>query len=640
MSSGLEAASGILPGEEDAQGKDRRRFYGLLVGCIGVVYGDIGTSPLYAFREAAHHIATDGVIKPVEIYGIISLIFWALTLVVTIKYVLFLLHLDNRGEGGIISLMAMSQKAVGKRLGALVFFLALVGTGLFYGDAMITPAISVLSAVEGLKLIAPDFDGMILPFSIFILFFLFLLQKKGTASVSILFGPIMVVWFLTLGLLGISWIVYHPDILFSFNPVYAIAFLWAHGSLSLVVLGSVFLAVTGAEALYADLGHFGRKPIQVAWLVLVFPCLLLNYMGQGALLLEVPAALDNPFYRLVPEWGLWPLLALATSATIIASQAMITGAYSVTRQAMNLGLLPRMEVQHTSEEQEGQVYMPKINNILLAGVVFLCLVFHTSSALASAYGIAVIGTIAVGSILAFIVLWKVKKKNPWLSALFILPFFIIEMVFVTANLLKLFDGGIFPLMFAAVLVIAMLVWVKGSRYLHKKAQRGTIQLSDLVEQLEREPLPMVTGTAVYLTSDPAYVPIAMSQNMKHNKILHENNIILSVIPSQFPRVPESQRVMIQPISSHMTRIFVNYGFMETPHIPRALMQAKTMGMKIDLDDISYFVGKRTVVSDPVRGLPPWQDKIYIAMLKSATAATDFYRLPPDRVIEMGIQMTV
>ena len=619
---------------------DPSRFRALLLGCIGVVYGDIGTSPLYAFREAAHHVAIDGAIKPDEIYGLISLIFWALTIIVTIKYVLFLLHLDNRGEGGMISLMAMSQKAVGKRLGMVVFFLALIGTALFYGDAMITPAISVLSAVEGLTLITPAFESSVMPISIFILLLLFYVQRKGTAKVSVYFGPITAIWFLVLGGLGVYWTFQHPEILFSVNPFYAIKFLVTHGVTSLIVLGSVFLAVTGAEALYADLGHFGRKPIQVAWLYFVFPCLLLNYMGQGALVLENPSAADNPFYRLVPEWGLWPLVGLATVATVIASQAMITGAYSVTRQAIQLGLIPRMEIRHTSAKLEGQVYMPKINNMLLLGVIFLCLVFGSSSALASAYGIAVIGTIAVGSILAFVVLWKVKKKNPFLAALFILPFFVIEIVFLLANLLKVFDGGIFPLAFAALVVVCMLVWVKGSKYLYKKAQRSSIPLSDLVERLEREPLARVPGTAVYLTSDPAYAPIALLLNIKHNKVLHQKNIVVTIVTSHFAKVPERQRIIVQHLSSDMTRVFVNYGFMEMPNIPRELVLAQAQGLDVQMETISYFLGRRSIVSDPHRGLPLWQDNIYITMLKSSAAATDFYRLPPDRVIEVGIRLTI
>lgn len=618
----------------------RSRFRALTLGCIGVVYGDIGTSPLYAFREAAHHLAHDGVIRPDEVYGVLSLIFWALTIVVTIKYVLFLLRLDNRGEGGLISLMAMSQKAVGKKLGSVVFFMALVGTALFYGDAMITPAISVLSAVEGLTLIAPGFDSLVMPISLIILFALFYVQRKGTHKVAFFFGPLTALWFIVIGLIGLYWIIQGPGIVFAVNPFYAISFLLAHGAVSLHVLGAVFLAVTGAEALYADLGHFGRKPIQTAWLFLVFPCLLLNYMGQGALVLSDPGAVDNTFYRMVPESALWPLVGLATIATIIASQAMITGAYSVTRQAIQLGLLPRMEIRHTHEEHEGQIYMPKINNTLLLGVIFLCLVFGSSSALASAYGIAVIGTIAVGSVLAFIVLWKVKKKNPVLAALFILPFFIVEFVFVVANLLKVFDGGIFPLMFAAFVILLMTVWVKGSRYLFVKAQRSSIPLADLVEKLEREPPIQVPGTAVYLTSDPAYAPIAMLQNIKHNKILHEKNVVVTIVTSQFPKVADAHRVVLQPMSSAMTRVFINYGFMETPFLTRDLTLAVSMGLDADIENASYFLGRRSIVPDARRGLPLWQDNIYISMLRSAAAATDFYRLPPERVVELGIRMTI
>lgn len=628
---------------DDADQKDpaaRARFRALTLGCIGVVYGDIGTSPLYAFREAAAHISHDGVIRPDEVYGVLSLIFWSLTIIVTIKYVLFLLHLDNRGEGGMISLMAMAQKAVGKGLGRLVFFMGLLGTALFFGDAMITPAISVLSAVEGVKLITPALDSMIVPFSLFILICLFVGQRYGTGKVSILFGPITALWFLTMGSIGLFWVVKNPEILFAANPYYAFQFLWNHGAMSLGVLGAVFLCVTGAEALYADLGHFGRKPIQTAWLYLVFPCLFLNYMGQGALLLSTPSALENPFFLLIPSWGLWPLVMLATMATIIASQAMITGAYSVARQAIQMGLLPRMEIKHTSADQEGQIYMPKINNFLLAGVVFLALVFKSSSNLASAYGIAVIGTIAAGSIVAFIVLWKVKKIHPVLAGLFILPFFVIEIVFLSANMLKLLDGGIVPLGFACFLVVSMMVWVKGSKYLHKRAQRSSIPLGDLVERIEREPLTRVPGTAVYLTSDAGYAPIAMLLNIRHNKVIHEKNIVLTIVTSHFAKVPDSQRIVIQPLSSDMIRVFVNYGFMEMPNIPREIMLANAQGLGVDMDTITYFLGRRSVVADPQRGLPLWQDNIYLAMMRSSSNATDFYRLPPERVIELGIRMVI
>jgi KUP system potassium uptake protein len=618
----------------------RSQFYKLMLGCIGVVYGDIGTSPLYAFREAAHHINSDGNLRVDEVYGVLSLIIWALIIIVTIKYVLFLLKLDNKGEGGLISLMAMSQKSVGRKLGTFVFIMGLVGTALFYGDAAITPAISVLSAVEGLKLITPAFANLVMPISLLILIGLFAAQRYGTGKVSALFGPITLVWFLVLGGVGVYWIIQKPDILSAFNPYYSLLFLIDHGLISFIVLGSVFLAVTGAEALYADMGHFGRKPIQYAWLWIVFPCLVLNYMGQGALVLSTPSAIDNPFYRMTPEWGLWPMVILATMATIIASQAMITGAYSVTRQAIQLGLLPRMEIRHTSADHEGQIYMPKINNILLIGVILLCLVFKGSSALASAYGISVIGSIITSTILAFIVLWKVKKKNVVLVALFIAPFLAVEFVFLLANMFKVFDGGYYPLLFAGFLVLSMSIWVKGSKYLYQKAQRNSIPLTDLVESLEREPLATAKGTAVFLTSDPAFAPIALLQNIKHNRVLHERNIVVSVITSNFAKVPDAQRILIQHISSNFTRVFVNYGYMEFPNIPRELVLAKSQGLEVNLEDVSYFLGRRAIVSDPSRGLPLWQDNIYISMLKSASAATDFYRLPPDRVVELGIRMTI
>lgn len=620
-------------------GDAKNRFWILLLGCIGVVYGDIGTSPLYAFREAALQAAETGGLSSIEIYGICSLILWSLMLVVTLKYVLFLLRLDNRGEGGILSLVVQAYKPAGK-LGPFVFFMGLIGAGLFYGDAAITPAISVMSAVEGLKLATPGFEDYVLPISICILLLLFYAQKSGTGKVSIFFGPITALWFLVMGALGIHWIIINPDILHGLNPYYAFNFFIHHGMVGLVVLGAVFLAVTGAEALYADLGHFGRSPIQKAWLFLVFPCLSLNYLGQGALILQQPEALDNPFYKLAPEGLLLPLIILATLATIVASQAVITGAYSLTRQAIHLGFLPRMEIRHTSEDQQGQIYMPKINRLLLLGVLLLCVMFGSSSGLASAYGIAVSGTMLVSTILSFIVIWRVWNRNPMLAALIVLPFLMLEIIFFAANMLKVFEGGIVPLFLAGTLVLMMMIWVRGTSYLRRKAQKEVTSLNDLTEILDRQAPTRIEGTAVFLTSDPSVAPVALLQNLRHNRILHRHNVILTVATSQMPSVPESHRISVERLSSSITCVVLNFGYMETPDVPRALKFLPQHGIDLDLEGASYFLGRRSIVSDAKVGLPEWQDHIYIAMARSAANANDFFRIPYDRVVEMGIRMAV
>ncbi len=626
-------------GSEDAQAakeaaaKKRIRARALLIGCIGVVYGDIGTSPLYAFREAALRVSSEG-IQASEIYGILSLILWALIIIVTLKYVLLLLRADNKGEGGILSLMAMAQKRV-KRGREIVFLAAVCGAALFYGDAAITPAISVLSAVEGLKLVTPALDHFILPAAIFILFMLFSMQKKGTGKMSAFFGPVTIVWFLVMAAAGMSWIIKNPSILFAFNPYYGLAFLIDHGQLSFFVLGGVFLAVTGVEALYADLGHFGKTPIQRAWLWFVFPALSLNYLGQGAMLLQKPETIENPFFLLVPEWGLLPLVCLATVATIIASQATITGAMSLTRQAIQLGLLPRMEIRHTSATEAGQIYMPKVNSYLLFGVLMLCAVFRESGALAAAYGIAVNGTMLVTSILAFFVLPKIFKKTYLFAGFVIFPFIVIEVVFLGSNLMKFFDGGFLPVFFAVLVVVMMVTWVQGTRYLYKHSSRKSISMVDLIEKLDRVPPHVVSGTAIFLTSDSRNAPEAFTQNLKHNQIIHEKNIILTVAVAEVPTVPENQRLIVEHLSSRIVRAIVSFGYMETPDVLNALYNADTQGLSVDIEKVTFFLGRHKIISNPRRGLPGWQDKIYIAMSRSVVSATDFYKIPPSQVVEMG-----
>ncbi len=613
-------------------------FWIMALGSMGVVYGDIGTSPLYAFREAAlRTMEAGGTLLPQTVYGILSLMIWALIVVVTLKYVLLLLYADNRGEGGILTLTALAQKSLGNTVG-LIIILGMVGAALFYGDAAITPAISVLSAVEGLELVAPGFTYFVLPLSIIILIALFAMQKKGTKNVSILFGPIVTLWMVALAIMGLMHVVKNPQVFLSFNPYYAVHFILQHGWASLAILGAVFLTVTGAEALYADLGHFGRKPIQMTWLCFVLPCLLLNYLGQGALVLSQPETLKNPFFLMVPHEVLLPLVILATLATIIASQAVITGAYSLTSQAIQLGLLPRLKIRHTSGEHEGQIFMPKINWFLMLAVLFLVLRFRSSGALASAYGIAVTGTMLTTSLLAFIVIWKDWKRSPLFSFCVVLPFIVVEVVFLIANLTKVFEGGLFPLLFAAFLVLIMSIWVRGSRYLTIHTRRQTYPIRDLVAELSSKPLARIPGVAIFLTGDSQSTPIALIQNMQHNKCLHDKNIILTVVTSRIPRVPESQRLVIEELSPLITSVILYFGYMEIPDVPRALKGAENLG--IDVGHASYFLGRRTLIPDAARGLPLWQDHLFIPMAKAAANATDFFRLPPGKVVELGMQIAI
>lgn len=625
---------------DEAKKAERKRFWVLLIGCIGVVYGDIGTSPLYAFREAVHQVASDG-LHAHEVYGILSLIIWALIIIVTLKYVLFLLRADNKGEGGILALMTLIRKHIATpKHKDIILFAGAAGAALFYADAAITPAISVLSAVEGLKLVTPMFEHYILSFSIFIIWMLFSFQKFGTQKVSAFFGPITVLWFSAMALAGLSWIIYNPSVLWSISPHYMLMFLVEHGSLSFFVLGAVFLAVTGAEALYADMGHFGLKPIQKAWIFFVFPCLVLNYMGQAALILERPEALENSFFLLVPSWALLPMVILATCATVIASQAVITGAFSLTRQAIQLGLLPRMEIRFTSEDHAGQIYMPKINNMLRLAVLFLCILFQNSMALAAAYGIAVCGTMVITTVLAFFVVYKIWKKSFIFSALLTAPFLLTELVFLTANMLRVFDGGFVPLLVGAYLLLLMVTWVYGSRYLARKAEKKAVRITDFSEQLDQTKPHVVKGTAVYFTSEPSIAPEAFLKNLKYNQIIHEQNIIVTVVTSSFPKVPESQRVQISPISSRLTRVIVHFGFMETPDLVQALTNARWQGFEIDIKNAIFFFARRKIVSDPRRGLPEWQDKIYIGLSRSAIGEHDFFKLPRTRVVELGVQVTI
>ena len=614
-------------------------FWALTLGSIGVVFGDIGTSPLYAFREAVAGAAGHEPVTRIIVLGVLSLILWALFIVVTAKYVLLLLRADNNGEGGTLSLMALGQRALGRRSWPLLA-LGVIGASMFIGDSMITPAISVLSAVEGLKLAAPALEHYVVPLTLFILVVLFSVQSSGTAWIATAFGPVMVLWFSVLAVMGLVHISDDPSVLAAINPWYGIQFLLSHGTIGLVTLGAVFLAVTGGEALYADLGHFGRKPIQSGWFFLVLPALLINYFGQGALVLSNPAAIENSFYRMVPESMLLPLIVLATAATVIASQAVITGAFSLVRQAVQLGLLPRFEVRFTSETHAGQIYLPRVNMLLLIGVLLLVLLFRTSSGLASAYGIAVSTTMVADGIMGFVVIWKLWNWKAATAAAVILPFVVVDMTFFSANLLKLFEGAWVPLLFGVLMAIMIWTWRRGAAILTSKTRRTEVPLKDLIKSLEKRPPHFVKGTAVFLTSDPSFVPTALLHNLKHNKVLHEHNVILTIETAQTPRVDPAERVRMENISDKFSTVRLRFGFMESPNVPKALVIARKLGWQFDIMATSFFVSRRSLKPSAQSGMPQWQDHLFIALSRSANDATDYFQIPTGRVVEVGTQVTI
>lgn len=628
-------------GHADGHGHSPKTFWTLALGSMGVVYGDIGTSPLYAFKVALVAAGDETILARDNVLGVLSLILWALILVVTIKYVLILLRADNKGEGGTLSLMALAQRTMKNSAArTTVTILGMIAAALFYGDALITPAISVISAVEGLEVVSPRLETYVVPLTIVILFGLFAVQSRGTARVAAYFGPIMMVWFTTLAGLGIWHIADDPTVIAALNPYWAVDFFIDHGLVALLTLGAVFLAVTGAEALYADLGHFGRKPIQTAWLFFVFPALVLNYFGQGALVLSDPTALDAPFYKLVPSWGLYPVIILATLATVIASQAVITGAFSLTRQAVQLGLLPRFQILRTSETQAGQIYIPRMRALLLTGVLFLVLLFRSSEGLAHAYGLAVSGTMFVDGLMAFIVIWRVWKWSVWTSALMMVPFMLIDFAFISANFLKVPEGGWVPLLIGGALVLIMLTWRKGARILTDKTQRMEMPVEELIEQLQKSCPHRVPGTAVFLTATPGSAPTALLHSLKHYKVLHENNVILSIVTEDVPRVSLQDRVEISEIGENFMRVILHFGFMETPNIPRALAIARKLGWTFDIMSTSFFLSRRTLKPDQRSGMPIWQDKLFIFLAQTADDASNYFQLPTDRVVEIGTQVTV
>jgi len=617
----------------------RAGFWGLTLGAIGVVYGDIGTSPLYALRESV--LAAVGPNAPASetvVLGILSLIIWALILVVTVKYVMILLRADNNGEGGTLALMALANRAVGGS--SILVLLGIVSGALFYGDAMITPALSVLSAIEGLKLATPAFDPYVVPITALILVTLFAVQSRGTAKVAALFGPITLIWFIAIAGAGVPQIAQNPAVLLAFNPIHGVSFLLTHGVIGFMTLGAVFLVVTGAEALYADLGHFGKLPIRAAWLAVALPALTINYLGQGALVLADPKAIENPFFLLYPDWALLPMIALATAATVIASQAVITGAYSITQQAIQLGLLPRLEIRHTSESLIGQIYMPKVNTLLLIGVLLLVGLFRSSSALASAYGIAVTGTMVVTAMMAFVVIWKVWRWSAVVAALVIVPLLALDLTFLAANLLKVFEGGWMPLALGSVVMLLMYTWRRGSRLLFDKSRKLELPLTDLVTMLEKRPPQRVPGTAVFLTSDPASAPTALMHSLKHYKVLHEKNVILTIETAPTPRIDPAERVRFEEISPTFSKVLLRFGFMESPNVPKALGIARKLGWQFDIMSTSFFLSRRTLKPATHSGMPRWQDHLFIALTRSANDATDYFQIPTGRVVEVGTQVTI
>ncbi len=631
----ISAANGI-----DDASRAQRRFWALTLGSIGVVYGDIGTSPLYAVRESV--LAAVGPNAPASeavILGILSLIVWALILIVSVKYVTILLRANNNGEGGTLALMALAQRAIRGR-GLVVIALGMISAALFYGDAMITPALSVLSAVEGLEIATPALHSYVVPLSVLILFGLFAVQSHGTARVASFFGPITLVWFFALAAAGAWHVALNPTVLGAFNPVHGVSFLFSHGVIGLATLGAVFLVVTGSEALYADLGHFGPGPIRTAWFAIALPALVINYLGQGALLLANPAAIESPFFLLYPDWALLPMVGLATAATVIASQAVITGTYSLTRQAVQLGLLPRLEIRHTSESQFGQIYMPRVTMLLLVGVLLLVILFKSSGALASAYGIAVTGTMVVTATLALIVVWRVWNWPLWAAAALMVPFLLIDLVFLGANLLKVFQGGWVPLLIAAMVMAVMLTWRRGARILAEKTRRLETPIDSLIESLEKTKICRVPGTAVFLTADPDRAPTALLHSLKHYKVLHERNIILTMITETTPRVSASDRVSIATLGGSFQRVILRFGFMETPNVPKALGLARKDGLSFDIMSTSFFLSRRSIRADPRSGMPSWQDRLFILLARNADDASSYFQLPTNRVVEIGTQVAV
>ncbi len=633
--------SAVTPNSGDSAHETKTSLKLLVLGALGVVYGDIGTSPLYAFKElfAGNHPIP---LTEANVFGGLSMIFWALMIIVSFKYIVFILRADNRGEGGMMALIALAlHEAQDKPKRAKWIMLAgILGTAMFYGDGMVTPAISVLSAVEGLQVIAPQFNSMVIPITIVILTGLFMFQKHGTAKVGAFFGPVMGIWFTVLGVMGIYNVIQNPHVLLALNPMYAIHLLIDNPHMAVFAMGSVVLAVTGAEALYADMGHFGRKPISRAWFAFVLPALVLNYMGQGAAILADPAVADNPFYRSAPDWALYPLIGLATLATVIASQAVISGAFSVTRQAMQLGFVPRMEVQHTSEKEQGQIYLPAVNWGLMVAVMILVLGFKSSNNLAAAYGIAVTGDMVITSILATVVAAKVWGWG-WLRAGLLFAFFLaVELVFLTANILKIPDGGWFPLVAGMAVFVLMTTWKRGRQLLSDRLKGERLELALFLDSLASSMPTRVAGTSVFLNADPKGVPHALLHNLMHNKVLHERVVLVSVQFFDVPYVPDIDRVEVRQLKENFWSVVIQYGFKDEPDIPVALSLCADAGLEFSPLETSYFIGRETLIPRLGSEMAFWREKIFIAMFRNASPATAFFNIPSNRVVELGTQVVL
>ncbi|VVE61100.1 potassium transporter Kup [Pandoraea captiosa] len=614
----------------------------LMVAAIGVVFGDIGTSPLYALKECfdpQHGIP----FNQQAVFGIISLLFWALVIVVSLKYVLFVMRADNRGEGGVLALMALSLRSVraGSRWASVLMMLGMFGACMFYGDAVITPAISVMSAVEGLEIAAPSLTKFVLPITIVILIILFSMQKSGTAKVGRLFGPVMVLWFVILGVLGVYNMVLAPEIIKAINPYYGIHFIRTHALQAYIVLGSVFLVLTGAEALYADMGHFGIRPIRFAWSFLVFPALALNYFGQGALLLSNPKAIENPFFLLAPDWALLPLVIVATAATVIASQAVISGAFSLTSQAIQLGYVPRMKILHTSDREIGQIYMPVINWSLLLVIIWIVLAFKSSSNLAAAYGIAVTTTMVITTILACVVMVKVWNWNKFLVALIITGFLVVDFAFFGANLIKVEEGGWLPLALGAFLFFMLMTWHKGRQLLRERTAADGIPLGPFLQGLLAHPPHRVAGTAIYLTGGNTLVPVSLLHNLKHNRILHERTIFLTFRTLDVPYAEDGSRIEVKDHTGGLFSVVATFGFNETPDVKEVLhlLEEKT-DMHFELMDTSFFLARETVVPTKLPGMSIWRERLFAWMHQNAAKPTDFFSIPANRVVELGTKIEI
>lgn len=610
------------------------------MGAIGVVYGDIGTSVLYSIKEVFGSGHVD--FTPDNVYGILSIFFWTLTFIVSLKYVSLVLRADNNGEGGLVAMLALASSSVRDkpRLRSILLVVGIFGTCLFYGDGVITPAISVLSAVEGLEVVSPAFKRWVIPLTLLILLCLFAVQKRGTGGIGKFFGPITLVWFAAIAILGLYHIVGHPEILWAISPHYAVMFIWSQPFTAFIILGAVVLCVTGGEALYADMGHFGKKPIRLAWFAIVMPCLTLNYFGQGALLLAEPEAVKNPFFNMAPDWALIPLVVLATAATVIASQALITGAFSVTKQVIQLGFLPRLQILHTSEKDTGQIYMPLVNWGLFVVIVLAVVMFKTSSNLAAAYGIAVCTDMLITTVLTYFVIRYAWKYPLWLCISATSVFFVVDLAFWSSNLLKLADGGWFPLFIGGLILVLMLTWRDGRSLLHHKTRDEAMNLSSFLEALLMAPPTRVEGTAVFLTSEDGIVPNAMLHNLKHNKVLHEQNLFVTVRNHEVPWIATDKRIELQDLGHQCWQVMVHYGFMDDPDVPFALSLLRGQVGDINAMNTSYFLSRDSIVPTVGGGMSQWREKLFAQMYLNASAAADFLNLPSNSVVEMGSKIEI